>query len=97
MSNEVDFRTLCKTKLQEYLTSEGVTDEYDIYTVWDSYWTIGIPVDSVPDTENAKAILATTLNNGFFEFTKAGETLTLKVFTLSNTESFNLNEQVSAR
>lgn len=85
-----DFVSLCKDKIELYLDSQ---EDYDIYTIWKDYWTVGQPTDSVNSLNNQRAIFGTTLNDKYFDFTYNGEEekLYLKVYDIDDTETYTLN------
>ena len=79
-----DFIELCKDKIEAYLTAASVTDEYDIFTIWKDFWTLGSNQDGTKTLDNQRAIFGTTLDNTkYFDFTysKNSSKLYMTVFT----------------
>ena len=85
-----DFLDLCKSKVRLYL-DQG--DDYDIFTLWKDYWTIGSTGDNIKVTDIQKAILGTSLENTkYFEFTyvEAESKLYLNVYDIDDTETYTI-------
>lgn len=61
-----EFIALCKEKIKLYINSNL---EYDIYTVWCDYWTVGDMSDSYQSLENHRGIFGETLNNKLYDMT----------------------------
>ena len=81
-----DFITLCKAKIREYINTN---EQYDIYTIWKDFWTIGASQDSAKILDNQRGIFATTLNNGYFDMTYNGteNKLYMNIFTKTGTQT----------
>lgn len=85
-----DFIELCKDKIELYLDSQ---DEYDIYTIWKDYWTVGQAADSANSADNQRGIFGTTLNDKYFDCTYNGNEnkLYMKIYDIDDTETYELN------
>ena len=97
-----DFIELCKDKIETYIDS---SEEYDIYTIWKDYWTLGNNTtyyssteqryisDSAPSYDNQRAIFGNTLNSSYFDCTYNGaeNKLYMKVYTITDTETYTLS------
>ena len=93
MSMEV-FIALCKEKIEDYLNSE---EDYDIYTIWKDYWTVGQASDSANSINNQRGIFGTTLNNKYFDCTYNGDEhkLYMKIYDIDSTETYVINSSNS--
>lgn len=85
-----DFIELCKTKIETYIAS---SEEYDIYTIWKDYWTVGNAGDSTLSVDNQRAIFGNTLNDSYFDCTYNGveNKLYMNVYTITDTETYTLS------
>ena len=85
-----DFIELCKDKIELYLNSQ---EEYDIYTIWKDYWTVGQAADSANSLNNQRGIFGNTLNNKYFDCTYNGteNKLYMNVYDIDDTETYTLN------
>lgn len=83
-----DFLELCKTKIETYLDESS---EYDIYTIWKDFWTIGSNQNGTKSLDNQRAIFGTTLDNTkYFDITYTKDTnkLYMKVYAIDDTEEY---------
>lgn len=92
MSSE-EFKALCEEKIRAYLNAP-LGAEYDVYTIWKDYWTVGASMDSVQSTENQKGIFGTTYNSKYFDFTYNGieNKLYMNVYDVTDTEIYDLSQ-----
>jgi hypothetical protein len=83
-----DFLELCETKIASYLDESS---EYDIYTIWKDFWTIGSNQNGTKSLDNQRAIFGTTLDNSkYFDITYTKDTnkLYMKVYDIDDTEEY---------
>ena len=88
-----DFIELCKDKIETYIDS---SEEYDIYTIWKDYWTVGSAGDSTQSVDNQRAIFGNTLNSSYFDCTYNGaeNKLYMNVYTITDTETYTLSSNL---